>query len=254
MSEALPLLVAIADGVARLTLNRPQAGNAIDLATARALLDAADRCDSDPDVRCVLLTGSGRLFCAGGDLALFASAGEGIGSVLSELADTLHRALIRFAGMAKPMVVLVNGPAAGAGLSLAIAGDIVLCARSAHFTPAYSTLGLTPDGGMSWLLPRLVGLRKAQEIILTNRRVAADEAADLGMVTRVIDDADLLEEGLTIARNIADGPAHALGLSRLLLNEAMEAGLADQLHREAVTIAAAAGSPDARQRLARLIG
>jgi len=174
--SAAPVLFAVEDGIATLTLNRPDAGNAIDLPMARALADLTIRCQTDRAVRCVVLTGAGRLFCAGGDVSVMAAAGERVEAVLSELAGTLHLALERLAGMAKPLLNLINGPAAGAGVGIALAGDVVLCARSAHFTPAYGTLGLTPDGGLTWLLPRLVGLRKAQEIILTNRRIKAPEA------------------------------------------------------------------------------
>ena len=125
MSEP-PLLVKVTDGTAWVTLNRPQAGNAIDLPMARALVDASILCQTDPAIRCVVLTGAGRVFCAGGDVGLFASAGDQVSALLSELAGTLHMALSRFARMAKPLLALVNGPAAGAGLSLAIGGDVVL--------------------------------------------------------------------------------------------------------------------------------
>src|ERR1700712_1514319 len=124
------LLVAIAEGVATLTLNRPLVGNTIDLAMAQALLRAAILCDNDVTVRCVVLTGTGKLFCGGGDLASFAAAGEDVPALLSELAGTLHMAISRFMWMRKPLVVLVNGPAAGAGLSLAIMGDIVIAGRA----------------------------------------------------------------------------------------------------------------------------
>src|SRR6218665_1730097 len=175
-----PLLLDIADGIARITLNRPDAGNAINLPMARALVDAAIRCQTDHTIRCVVLTGAGRLFCGGGDIEAFRTAGDNVGALLSELAGTAHMTVTRFAPMAKPFLVLVNGPAAGAGLSLAISGDIVIAARSAHFTAAYGAIGVTPHGGMSWLLPRLVGLRKAQEMILPNHPVHAEEAEAIG--------------------------------------------------------------------------
>lgn len=137
------------EAVARVTLNRPDQGNAIDLGLAEALADVAARVTADPAVRCVVLTGAGRLFCAGGDIGAFAAAGNGAGELLQKLADTLHRAVRESAAMPKPLRVLVNGPAAGAGLSLAELGDVVLSTDSAHFTAAYSAIGLTPDGGMS---------------------------------------------------------------------------------------------------------
>lgn len=248
MSDA-PVLLAVADGVARVTLNRPEAGNAVDIPMARALVEASIRCQTDAAIRCVVLTGAGRLFCAGGDVSLFRSAGDHVDAVLSELAGTLHMALTRFARMEKPLVTLVNGPAAGAGLSLAISGDIVLCARSAHFTAAYGTLGLTPDGGMSWLLPRLVGLRKAQEIILTNRRVKAEEAEAIGMVTRAVDDDALAAEGARTVAQLADAAVGAIGAARGLLRQSLESSLETQLEREVAAITRSGAAPECREGL-----
>lgn len=249
MSEA-PLLVKVTDRIAWLTLNRPEAGNAIDLPMARALVDASILCQTDPAIRCVVLTGAGRLFCAGGDVGLFASAGDRVSALLSELAGTLHMALARFARMAKPLLVLVNGPAAGAGLSLAIGGDVVLAARTAHFTAAYGAIGLTPDGGMSWVLPRLVGLRKAQEIILTNRRIKSDEAEAIGLVTRVVDDEHLSAEGNIMAAMLAGSAVGAVGAARALLQDSFSASYETQLEREARAISAAGVGAECREGLA----
>ena len=253
MNDAGPVRLSIADGVAWVTLNRPEAGNAVDMALAQALLDVAVRCEQDDAIRCVLLSGEGRLFCAGGDLGAFRAAGDRVDAFLEELATTLHAALLCFARMAKPLLVLVNGPAAGAGLSLAIAGDVVLCARSAHFTAAYGTLGLTPDGGMSWALPRLVGLRKAQEIILTNRRVGADEAERIGLVTRTVDDERLAEEGLAAAKALAGSARAALGAARALLRDSFQTNLQSQLASETRAITRAGASAECREGLAAFL-
>jgi 2-(1,2-epoxy-1,2-dihydrophenyl)acetyl-CoA isomerase len=252
MTEA-PLLFELEGSIARLTMNRPSQGNAIDLAMARALLDAATRCAEEPAVRCVVLTGAGRLFCAGGDIGLFASAGAETGALLSELAGTLHQAILQLARMQKPLLVLVNGPAAGAGLSLALLGDVVLAGRAAHFTAAYGAIGLTPDGGMTWQLPRLVGLRKAQEIILTNRRIKAAEAETIGLVTRVVDDAALLDECAAVALSLARAPVAALGAARALLQESFAAGFEQQLAREAAAIAAAGAGAESREGIAAFL-
>lgn len=248
------LSFSLAHGIARLTLNRPDAGNAVDFDLARALAAAAVRCDSDPAIRAVVLTGAGRLFCAGGDARLFASAGDRAGELLSELADILHRAVARFARMRKPMVTLVNGPAAGAGLSLALCADVVLAARSAHFTAAYGAIGLTPDGGMTWLLPRLVGLRRAQEILITNRRIAASEAETMGLVTRAVDDTALESEGARVAEALAQAATGAVGATRALLLESFDNGLEVQLEKEARAIAAAGAGPECREGLAAFLG
>ena len=242
-----PLLVSIKGGVATLTLNRPEAGNTIDGPLAAALFRAAIRCDTDPAIRCVVLTGNGRLFCGGGDLGAFVRAGDKVSEIVSELAGTLHMAISRLMRMDKPLLVLVSGPAAGAGLSLAIAGDIVLATRSAHFTAAYGTIGLSPDGGLSWHLPRLIGMRKAQEMIITNRRVLADEAERIGLVTRTVDDDALVDEGAVLAAQLAASATSAIGAARALLLESLGDSLEGQLEREARSIAACSASPDCRE-------
>lgn len=242
--------IARADGVARITLARPEVGNAIDLPLARALLAAAIACEADDAVRCVVLTGQGRLFCAGGDVNAMREAGDdGLPAMLTELIATLHAAIIRLARSPKPLLVLVNGPAAGAGFSLAMLGDIVLSARSAHYTPAYGAIGLTADGGLSWLLPRLVGLRRAQEIILTNRRIAAEMAEAIGLVTRLVDDASLAAEGEAMAAALVAAPTAALGATRALIRESHETAFEAHLERELRSMAVAARG-EAREGLA----
>ncbi|MCK9817898.1 enoyl-CoA hydratase-related protein [Pseudomonas sp. MAFF 302046] len=239
--------------VANLTLNRPQRGNAIDLSMAQTLLRAAIRCDQDPAIRCVVITGAGRLFCAGGDLGAFTASGDEVPGFLSELAGVLHLAISRLMRMAKPLVVLVNGPAAGAGMSLSLLGDIVLASGSAHFTPAYSGIGLSPDGGLSWHLPRLVGLRRAQEILLLNRRLDAAQAQDLGLITRLVDDGQLLPEGRQIAQALAAAATPALGRVRQLLLHSYGAQLEAHLEQEARSISAVSHGPQAREGLAAFI-
>jgi 2-(1,2-epoxy-1,2-dihydrophenyl)acetyl-CoA isomerase len=244
----------VRDGaVARLLLNRPDAGNAIDLPLAQALAMAATDCADDPAIRCVVLSGAGRFFCVGGDVAAFAAAGDDAPHVLKTLADTLHGATLTLVGMHKPLVVLVNGPAAGAGLSLALLGDIVIAARSAHFTAAYTGIGLTPDGGMSWFLPRLVGLRRAQAMILTNERVAADEAVQLGLITQVVADDDLAGAGDDLAARLVAAPTAALGETRALLLASATTPLDAHLNREAGTIAAAGAHAESREGVAAFL-
>lgn len=247
------IILSIEDGIARITLNRPDAGNAITLPLARSLLAAAIRCDSDPAVRCILLTGEGRLFCAGGDLPLLAGAGDERPAILRELIATLHAAVQRLARGSKPLVTLINGPAAGAGFSLALLGDIAIAGHSAHFTAAYGAIGLTADGGLSWLLPRLVGLRKAQEIILTNRRIKAEEAQAIDIVTRAVDDAILAEEGMKAAHALANGPTGALGAARMLLNDSFETALEVQLDRELRSMATAGAGAESEEGLRALL-
>lgn len=236
--------------VCTITLNRPEQGNAINMALAGDLLAAAQDAAGDPDVRCVVLAAAGRMFCVGGDIGEFSAAGDEAGPFIRKLADTLHEAVLVLAGMNKPLVALIQGPAAGAGLSLAASADIVLASEAAHFTAAYTAIGLTPDGGMSWLLPRLVGMRLTQEMMLTNRRLSAADAAAAGLVTRVVAAEALAEEGLKLAAQLADGPTAAFGSVRRLLAQSQGAPLDLQLEREAASIAAAAAGPEGREGVA----
>ncbi len=219
-----------------LVLNRPASGNAIDVHLAERLDAAASMLRDDSAARVVVMTGEGTLFCAGGDIRAFAaavSASDAIDSITSRL----HPAIESFAALPKPIITLVNGPAAGAGLGLALLGDVVLAARSAHFTSAYTAIGLTPDGATSWLLPRLVGLRRAQDLILTNRRVSAEEAERIGMITRVVEDDQLTSEGERLAEHLASSAINACAASRALLFGSLSRTLHEQLVAEARSIA-----------------
>lgn len=238
--------------VAVLTLNRPAQGNAINPEMAAQLLEAAATCDGDDAIRCVLLTGTGKLFCGGGDLDSFAEAGAAVRPVVSRQAALFHGAIARLARMAKPLVVAVNGPAAGAGLSLAALGDLVLASSRAHFTFGYCALGFSPDGGASWLLPRLIGLRRTQELMLTNRRIPAAEAVEIGLVTRLLEPEALMAEAHAIAQGLAAGPTRAYGRTRSLLLGSHDTSLETQLEREARLLAESAADPEGREGLAAL--
>jgi 2-(1,2-epoxy-1,2-dihydrophenyl)acetyl-CoA isomerase len=239
--------------VARITLDRPEAGNAIDLPMARALMEAAIACNEDDAIRCVLMTGNGRLFCAGGDVAVFAAMGDKLPAFLKEITTYLHAAVSRLAGMKKPLVTAVNGPAAGAGFGLAILGDLVLAAPSAHFTVAYTGVGLSPDGGTTWLLPRLIGLRRAQELALLNKRVNAEEAAALGLITRVAGEGALEKEAADLASQLARSATPALGATRRLLLDSFTTTAETQMERESRAIAAQARTRDGREGIAAFV-
>jgi len=251
MSDAL--LQARQGGVLTLTLNRPTAGNAIDIDLAHALMLAAIACDEDASIRCVVLTGAGKLFCAGGDIAAFAAAGEKTPSLIKELTAYLHAAIARFARMEKPLITAVNGAAAGAGFSLAILGDIAIGSAAASFTLAYGSIGLSPDGGATWLLPRLIGLRRTQELALTGQRLTAAQAASLGLITRAVEAAELAGEAAKLAAQLAAGPTRAFGRTRNLLHASFSTSLETQMENEARAIAACAGGAEAREGLAAFL-
>ncbi len=253
MSAANGVRFEVDGAVATITLDRPEVGNAVDVPMARELMELAIRCEGDAAIRCVVLTGAGKLFCGGGDVAGFQSAGDKLPEYLREITAYLHAAVSVFARMAKPMVVAMNGSAAGAGIGLAIMGDIVLAEPGAAFSLAYTGIGLTPDGGTTWLLPRLVGLRRAQELCLTNRRVKADEAASLGLVTRVVEAGTLAAETAAIAQQLAKGATAALGATRRMLVESFSNTLESQLSLESQTICAQSRGGEGREGIAAFL-
>jgi 2-(1,2-epoxy-1,2-dihydrophenyl)acetyl-CoA isomerase len=233
--------------VVRITLNRPDAANGMNDVLAAELAAAAARCDQDASIRAVVLTGSGRFFSAGGDLRAMGTQDGPVGGFVKGIADDLHRATSTFARTAAPLVVAVNGVAAGAGFSLAVSGDLVLAAASASFTMAYTRAGLSPDGGATYHLPRLIGLRRTQELILTNRTLSADEAAAWGLVTRVVPDDELADSATELAGQLAAGSSAAHGTVKRLLLASFGNGLEEQMELEGRGIAARAGSPDGQE-------
>ena len=243
-----PLDVQRRGAIAWLTLNRPDDANSINVALAEALLETVSEAATDQSARAVVITGAGRMFCAGGDIKGFDPDGDPAAAI-DAITNPLHAALRRLASLDKPVLTLVNGPAAGAGLGLAIAGDLVLAGRSAHFTSAYTALGVTPDCGTSWFLPRVIGLRRATEMVLTNRRVGSEEAARIGLVTSVVDDSELVSQGTRIAEQLAQGAIGALGRSRRLLSEGLTREFPEQLRVEARTIAESAAGAEGRDRI-----
>ena len=231
--------------VARITINRPKAYNALDLACMQELCDIVNRCGSDRSVRAVVITGSGsKAFCAGGDVASFARNPETVDLLLKEVTGFMHMAISRLAWMEAPVIAAINGVAAGAGLGLAAACDLAIAADNAVFTSAYTSIGLTPDGGASYYLPRLIGRRRAMELFLTNRVLSAQEALDWGLVNRVVPQADLEKEVGALAEQLANGPTRACGGVKKLLALSQNDSLESQMERESRQIAELARSPD----------
>lgn len=231
-----PVLLDIDGAVATIRLNRPDAGNAIDVTLAQALLAAVIRCESDAAIRCVVLTGAGSMFCAGGDVNAFAAAGDAVRDLIDSITTPLHDAIARLARIPKPVFTVINGAAAGAGLGLAMVGDVALAARSAKFAAGYGGLGVTPDAGVSWLLPKLVGLRQAQRLLLSGERISADEAERIGLVSRVVDDPELAEVARSLAMKMVSVAGVAFGLTRILLRDSFENDLESHLNVEAKLI------------------
>ncbi|HLZ73057.1 MAG TPA: enoyl-CoA hydratase-related protein [Dehalococcoidia bacterium] len=233
-------------GVATITLNRPEAFNSLNMAMAQELFDAAHRCDADPAIRAVLITGAGRAFCGGGDLKSFAAQAD-TPRHLKEVTTYLHGAISRLARSDKPTIAAVNGAAAGAGFSLMLACDLALAARSAKLTMAYTKAGLSPDGSSSFYLPRIVGMRRALELTLTNRVLSAEEAEDWGIVCRAVPDAELLPESRALAAQLAEGATLAFGKAKALLRGSFSESLETQMENETQAISELARTADYRE-------
>jgi 2-(1,2-epoxy-1,2-dihydrophenyl)acetyl-CoA isomerase len=251
-ATAPSVLYDVRDHVACVTLNRPYAANAVDLGLARHLRDAVLRADGDPDARVVLLSGAGKIFCAGGDLTAMAAAPDRP-AFLAELAATAHSAVRAMHDLSKPLIAAVQGSVAGVGFSLALGADMVIAARSAAFITAYTSVGLTPDGGLSWLLPRAIGQQRALELLMTSRPLPADQAQALGIVSDVRDDTDLAEAARAVAARLAARPAHALGQARRLVRSSWAHTLDEHLDVEADTITRVSAGPEAAELIAGFV-
>ena len=237
----------IKEHVALITLNREEAANALNVQMADELMDAAIRCDTEKSVRAVLITARGKMFCAGGDLKVFSEAGNEVGVLAKKITTSLHAAVSRFARMAPPLVVAVNGIVAGGGLSLVLVADMVLSARSAKFTLAYTRAGLVPDGSSTYFLPRLVGLRRAKELIFTNRVLNAEEALDWQLINQVLDDDLLQDEALKLAKSLVDGPLATHGIVKHLLAETFSNHLESQMEAESRGLAQALSGEEGQE-------
>jgi 2-(1,2-epoxy-1,2-dihydrophenyl)acetyl-CoA isomerase len=228
----------------RVTLDDPDRGNLVDPAMARQL--AAALAARPDDARVVLLTAEGPRFCVGGDVKAFAAA-EDPGGFVGELAHTWHEVVRALVSCPVPVVAAVHGAVAGAGVGLVGACDLVLCARSTRFTPAYTAIGLSPDGGTSWALVRALGAPRALDLMLTNGQLTASEAHASGLVSRLVDDDAVQAEAVELARQVAAGPVRAMVRTRALVRRAAVTGLDEQLDEEARLIAESAADPEGRE-------
>ncbi|MET0371632.1 MAG: enoyl-CoA hydratase-related protein [Sphingobium sp.] len=243
----------IANGVATITLARPQAHNAMSWDLVDAFSSTVARLAGDPATRAFLIRAEGKNFCVGGDIRSFADESDPA-DFIGRLARRLHEGLVILANHPAPVVVAAQGASAGAGLSLVAGGDIVIAGQSANFSMAYTGIGLTADGGATWLLPRVIGLRRTQELAYLGKRLNAQEAERYGLVTRIVDDEALAAEAEAIAAQIASGPTGAFGGLKRLLEANGRTTLSEQLDAEADAIGVAMASPDAAEGLAAFLG
>ena len=234
----------ISDGIATICLNRPDAANALNITMGDELHAVATRCASGADIRAVVLTAAGKMFCAGGDVISFHAAGDGMEEHMRALTTMLHAAIARFHRMDAPLIIAVNGVAAGAGMSIALTGDYVIAADNAKFTMAYTKIGVSPDGSGTYYLPRIVGVRKAKELIFRNPVLSAEEARELGIVNEVVAGDQLMDTAMELAREFADGPTRAYGETKRLLADTLSNTLETQMELETRAIAGLAGSSE----------
>ncbi|MAI16260.1 MAG: enoyl-CoA hydratase, partial [Gammaproteobacteria bacterium] len=205
-------------GVATITLNRPEALNAMSPAMAKELHEVALQIDANNSVRAVILTGTGKAFCAGGDLGAFVAAGEQARTLILQMTGDLHLALSRLSRNRAPVIAAVNGTAAGAGFSLAMAADLAIAEEQAVFTMAYTNAGLSPDGSSTYFMPRKIGDRRTRELMLTNRLLTAPEALDWGVVNQVVEGGGALAAARVMATGMAQGPTEAYAQVKRLLD------------------------------------
>jgi 2-(1,2-epoxy-1,2-dihydrophenyl)acetyl-CoA isomerase len=247
------VIYSVTDGVATILLNRPQVMNALDAGMLRALRGAAERAEQDAAARVVVIRGAGPAFLAGGDVAMFHANLSRMPQLVREGAAELHHAILAFQRMPKPVLAAVHGAVAGAGVSLMAAADLCLAAEGTKFTMAYSKLGTSPDGGATHTLPRLLGCRKALELILLSDGFDAQAALESGLVNRVVGAEQLGIETEALARRLAQGPTLAYGEIKRLVYEGQDRALLAQLEAEVEAFARCAGTRDFAEGVAAFV-
>ncbi|MDF8331843.1 enoyl-CoA hydratase-related protein [Novosphingobium cyanobacteriorum] len=237
--------------VARIVLNRPERLNACPPHMAIEISDALSLLG---DARALLVTGEGRAFCSGADLAGAGGApiSPGAGSYKS-LTEAYNPMILKFSRLPIPVVMAVNGPAAGVGCPLALAGDFTLAGRSAYFLQAFVNIGLVPDGGSSWILPRLIGKARALQMMMLGEKISAEKAEDWGLIYKCVDDAALADEAMALAERLAAGPTVALGAMRQVMAKGLESDLSSTLLMEAEAQQRAGDSADAAEGIAAFL-
>jgi 2-(1,2-epoxy-1,2-dihydrophenyl)acetyl-CoA isomerase len=239
------ILTNITSGVAVLTLNRPEKYNSFNREMALALQEALDQCEQDEAIRCVVITGAGKGFCAGQDLA---EASDVDNLDFRKMVDEHYNAtILRMRRMEKPIIAAVNGVAAGAGANIAIAADIVLAAHSATFIQAFSRISLIPDSGGTFFLPRLVGMQRALALTMMADKITAAEAVSMGMVYRAYDDETFAQSWMAVATMLAQLPTKAFGLTKRAINQSFDNTLEQQLELEKELQAEAGTTLDFRE-------
>ncbi len=248
-----PLSCHVSDYVATITLERPEALNALNVAMLEELGRTLARYQSDPSVRAVVVTGTGRAFCAGGDLHDLSSYGAHKGDGFRYGAGVFHQTILALRALPKPVVAAIQGAAAGGGMSLALACDLRVMAESTFMQVGYVGRGLSPDGGLSYFLPRLVGPAKAVQLTLMDERIDAPCCLELGLVHEIVADVEVGARAHELAKRLSRGPALAMARAKALMSGSGGLTLAEQLERERLSIADCADSPEGDEGLRSFI-
>ena len=239
------ITLTIADNIATITLNRPERLNAMPSQMADEIADALDNLGG---ARALLITGEGRAFCSGADLqARGGATSVGASGPYGALTRAYNPTMIKLSKLNIPIITAVNGPAAGIGCSLALCSDFAIAGKSAYFLQAFVNIGLVPDGGASWMLPRLIGKARATQMMLLGEKISGDQAVDWGLIYKCVDDADLMTEAQALATRLANGPSLAIGIMRQNIATALEMDYASALLREAEGQRIAGVSADAME-------
>lgn len=249
MRDFETILVDVTDGVVEITLNRPDKYNALNTQMANELVAVCEVVAADPSMRVLLVTGAGRGFCAGQDLAEVADRDESF-SFIEHLESSYNRLVRAMRGVEKPIICAVNGAAAGAGLGFALAADLRYASEHAKFIPAFIAIGLAPDSGVSYWLPRLIGVARATEMLYRNERVSAEKAAEIGLVNGVFAADAFLDEARAIAKQFAQGAPLGFAMTKRALNQSLVNSLTEQLDLEAECQQIAGHSADYKEGVA----
>lgn len=242
---------SVAEGIARIIIDDADNHNVIGSDFARELAEAATSCETDTAVRVVLLSANGKAFSVGGDLREFLERRDHIRAHVRRMATWFHLAIAAFNRLEVPLVCAVNGVAGGGGVSLALMSDLTIATRSARFNLAYTRSGLTPDGGATWFLPRLVGAQRAFDIMALNPTLSAQEAFELGLIARVVDDDTFTAEVENVLATLRDAPSNAIGRAKRLLRQGLVNTLETQLELEGRSIADQLAEPETLAALER---
>ena len=235
----------IADNIATITLSRPERLNAMPPQMADEISEALDNLGG---ARALIITGEGRAFCSGADLqARGGAAASGAGGPYGALTRSYNPTMVKLSKLNVPIITAVNGPAAGIGCSLALCSDFAIASRSAYFLQAFVNIGLVPDGGASWMLPRLIGKARATQMMMLGEKIGGEQAAEWGLIYKCVEDAELMAEARALATRLANGPTLSLGLMRQNIATALEMDYASALTREAEAQKIAGKSADARE-------